>query len=96
MEMHRLWGTGESGGVTLPFPGGKIAATQRPKMPPGLRWGVSEMGLSLTTWKRLPGVTHLAVLLGSREVAAPAGVNAGDIVAKDRPGFRALARCGAR
>ena len=103
MEMHRLWGTGESGGVTLPFPGGKIAAnTAAENAAKALRWGVSEMGLSLTIDGRdCPGCdSPQRFCWGSRvEVAAPAGVNAGDIVAKIAQDFGrspAVARGGDR
>jgi len=103
MEMHRLWGTGESGGVTRPFAGGKVATnTAAENAAKALRWGVSEMGLTLTIdGRECPGCdSPQRFCWGSRvEVAAPAGTNAGDIVAKIAQDFGrspAVARGGDR
>jgi 3-dehydro-L-gulonate-6-phosphate decarboxylase len=85
-EMQRLWGTGGSGGLTPPFPGGKVAANSAAEnAAKALRWGVSEMGLMLTVdGSDCPGCdSPQRFCWGSRvEVAVPAGVNAGDVVAR--------------
>lgn len=108
MEMQRLWGVGDSGGVgadlrVRPFPGGKVAAnTAAENAAKALRWGVSEMGLTLTVDGRdCPGCdSPQRFCWGTRvEVAAPAGINAGDIVAKIAQDFGrspAVARGGDR
>ncbi|MBU0609309.1 MAG: orotidine 5'-phosphate decarboxylase, partial [Armatimonadetes bacterium] len=86
MEMQRLWGAGGIGGATPPYPGGKVATnTAAENAAKALRWGVSEMGLMLTVdGHDCPGCdSPQRFCWGTRvEVVAPAGVNAGDVVAK--------------
>ncbi len=90
-EMHRLWSAGGAGSPMPPFPGGKLATnTAGENAAKALRWGVSEMGLNLTVDGRAcPGCdSPQRFCWGSRvEVAAPAGLTAGDIVAKIAQGF---------
>ncbi len=85
-EMQRLWGSGEVGGVTPPYPGGKVVTnTAAENSAKALRWGVSEMGLMLTVDGRdCPGCdSPQRFCWGTKvEVAALPRVNAGDIVAK--------------
>ena len=91
MEMQRLWGTNGSSGVTTPFPGGKSAAnTAAENAAKALRWGVSEMGLTLTIDGRdRPGVRCASGSAGAAgwRWPPPAGVNAGDLVAKIAQNF---------
>jgi hypothetical protein len=90
MEMQRLWGGGASRGIdagtTPAFPGGKVASnTAAENAAKALRWGVSEMGLMLTAeGNDCPGCdSPQRFCWGTRvEVATPAGVNPGDVVAK--------------
>jgi 3-dehydro-L-gulonate-6-phosphate decarboxylase len=89
-EMQRLWGAGGSG-PTLAYPGGKVAAnTAAENAAKALRWGVSEMGLLLTMdGNDCPGCdSPQRFCWGSRvEVVVPAGVNAGDVVARIAAGY---------
>lgn len=89
MEMQKLWGG--SGGVTPPFPGGKLASnTAAENAAKALRWGVSEMGLLLTIDGRdCPGCdSPQRFCWGSKvEIAPPQGVNAGEVVAKVSEAF---------
>ena len=86
MEMQRLWGAGDSGGMAPPYPGGKVATNSAAEnAAKALRWGVSEMGLMLTVdGNDCPGCDSLQRFCwGSRvEVAVPVGVNVGDVVAR--------------
>lgn len=84
MEMQRLWG---SGAATSPvYPGGKVALQSAAEnAAKALRWGVSEMGLMLTVdGRECPGCdSPQRFCWGTRvEVVAPAGLNAGDVVAQ--------------
>ncbi len=85
-EMQRLWGRGAPGGVATPYPGGKVATdTAAENAAKALRWGVSEMGLMLAVDGRdCPGCdSPQRFCWGSRvEVLVPAGVSAGDVVAR--------------
>jgi 3-dehydro-L-gulonate-6-phosphate decarboxylase len=91
MEMQRLWGAGGISGMMPTYPGGKVATnTAAENAAKALRWGVSEMGLMLTVdGNDCPGCdSPQRFCWGTRvEVAMPAGVNAGDVVAKIAQNF---------
>ncbi|HOG46546.1 MAG TPA: orotidine 5'-phosphate decarboxylase [Anaerolineae bacterium] len=90
-EMQRLWGHGGAGGLAPCYPGGKVAGnTAAENAAKALRWGLSEMGLMLTVdGNGCPGCdSPQRFCWGSRvEVAAPAGVHAGDVVARIAEGY---------